>query len=101
MSNRQMMKYNIKSIKETNAGLLICSTDSDEWLLKEDNTLLHRSNRNKRGNIAFHYQCKVKGLYHCMAYIKSHTYKLTQPKRKLDRMSYLFSLIWGGHNEEI
>ena len=92
MSNQQMMKYNIKSIKEVKNSILICSLDGDEWLLKEDNTLLHRSNRNKRGNVSFHYQCKVKGFYHCLSYIKSHTYKLTQPK-KLDRLSYLFTLI--------
>lgn len=92
MSNHEMRKYNIKSIRETNAGLLICSMDNDEWLLKES-TLLHRDSRNKRGNVSFHFQRNTKSLYDALDYIKWHTQKYTNPKPRVDRMSYLFSLI--------
>lgn len=92
MSNRTMNKFRIKTCREVRDGLLISDFIGDEWLLRKDNVLLHRNNRNRRGNVDFHRQCEVNGLYHAMGYIKSHSLRYTyKPKRT--RLDYLFSII--------
>lgn len=93
MSNHEMRKYNIKSYREVKEGLLISSIDGDEWLLKADNTLLHIDNRRSDNKVQFHHQCTVKSLHHCLCYIKSHSQRLIKPNKRMDRISYLFSII--------
>lgn len=84
-------KYNLKSCRKVAEGLLIVSNDLDEWLIK-DTILLHRDNRNKRGNISFHRQCTIKSNTHALRYISSHSKRYSKPPRQT-RLEKLFELI--------
>lgn len=91
MSNEMLAKYNLKSCREVAEGLLIVSNDLDEWMIKGD-ILLHKSNKNRRGNICFHRQCKIHSHLHAFRYICSHTKRYSRPPKQT-RLDYLFSLI--------
>lgn len=92
MSNQAMKKYHIKSIKNMKECVLITDTSGDEWRLVGA-SLFHLNNRNRRGNMEYHFQCNVKSFYHAIGYIKSHSQKYIIPKKRINRLDYLFSLI--------
>lgn len=87
-----MQKFNIKYIRNMEYGILICDTTGDEWILREDNVLLHHNNRNKRGNIDYHRQCEVNGLYEAIKYISNHTKKYKR-KPRVSKIERLFATI--------
>lgn len=94
MSNQKMREFNIKSVRSMKDCTLISDTSGDEWRIV-GTSLYHLNNRSKRGNMEYHFQCKVKSFYHCLGYIKSHSQKYITPKsnsREI-RMNYLFSII--------
>lgn len=93
MSTNEMRKFNIKELRDVKEGVWIVSVDGDEWLLKSDLILLHRSNRNRRNNLSMHRQCEVKSFYHAMKYIKSHSERLFKKPTKQSRIEFLFTLI--------
>lgn len=96
MSEKQMKRFNIVSIKEVAEGLLIHTIDGDDWIYGKDNVLLHRCNRNRKGSIQFHPHGKVDGYLSAMLHVRSHAHRMTKPKKlngKAKRMEYLFSLI--------
>lgn len=92
MSNHELKRYNLKSARQMETGLMLVDTSGDEWLLK-GTTLLHRDNRRSDNKVAFHFQRNVSSLNQALKYIKGHSQKLTTPKKRTCRMEYLFSLI--------
>ena len=90
MSNKQMKKYNIVSIRTYGDEILISDISKDEWIIR-GNTLYHRNNKGTENE--FHYQKKVDNFAHAIKYISGHATRLTRKSNKVSRMDYLFSLI--------
>lgn len=90
MSNKQLRRYNITNMVVYNEITRMIDTAGDSWYFK-NNTLYHNDNRNKRGNVTYHFQCKVKSFSHALGYIKGHSMKLYRPRKC--RMEMLFDMI--------